>query len=787
MMDELLAPLEREFRTGCQNASVFGGFHLSFLESLEEIEKSGHGSSSETFQELKRLFKDYEERPRTVRKDRIEKARTLLQGLKSTLTTAPVPPAKMDPLGFPAQYVKGVGPQVARKLERLGIQTVRDLITHYPRRHEDRRHLRTLREAVWGETQTLFGQIGKITEARPRRGFTITKMAFSDGTAVGYLTWYNQPYMKNFLKPGTEVVVYGKIERKFGEIQILNPEIEVLRSSENDGEEGVEPTLHTNRIVPIYPLTEGLPQTYLRKTIYHAVQRYKDEMEDPLPETLRKELDLPDFKESVEQIHFPKEWNILNQAKRRLIFEEFFILQVFLALKKHGNQIPKGISFNIKPNQRAEFEAQLPFSLTEAQRRVMREIEADMVKPTPMHRLLQGDVGSGKTVVSVFAAVCALSCGYQVAYMAPTEILTDQQGIVLAHFLRPFGISVVTLVGDQSKTERDKVLRSLQTGSAKLVIGTHALIQDDVFFHNLGLCIIDEQHKFGVMQRTTLKKKGNNPDILVMTATPIPRTMAMTLYGDLDVSIIDEMPPGRKPVKTTWIPLDQQQRVWNFIRKEVGEGKQAFIVCPLVEESEKLNATAAIQEAERLRTQIFHDLRVDCLHGKMKSEEKEKIMDDFRSKKTSILVSTTVIEVGVDIPEATVMAIENAERFGLSQLHQLRGRVGRGQSQAYCALLANAGTEEARQRLQVFCQSQDGFVIAEEDLKLRGPGEFYGTRQHGLPDFKIANLLQDQPILEEARRAAFGLVSNDPHLSQPEHQPLLKLLKEKFGQRIELI
>jgi ATP-dependent DNA helicase RecG len=775
---ELFTLLEREERTGCQDASVFGGFSAHLLSLVEKLAEAGEFSSSKIPEELKRLFKDYAERPRAIRRERIEQARLLLQNIKPILPEASK--QSFDPLSFSVQYVKGVGPVVAQKLQKLGIATVRDLLTHYPRRYEDRRIFSPIRQARWDEMQTIRGKIGKVSEVRPKRQLTITKMAISDGTAVAYLVWYNQPYLKNLLKPGVEVIAYGKLERKFGELQILNPEVEILSEDQ-------ETTLHTNRIVPIYPSTEALSQTLLRKVIFYSLEKHKHAFDEPLPQQVRQEYHLEEIQIALQNIHFPPEWVDLEKARRRLVFEEFFILQVFLALKKQGKQAAVGISFPIQPHWLEEFQEKLPFSLTNAQKRVMQEIAGDMQKPKAMHRLLQGDVGSGKTVVAAFAALCAIRSGYQAAYMAPTEILAEQHGMNLSKILAPFDIPVLQFLGDQTKSEREKVLRALQSGSGKLVIGTHALIQDDVFFRNLGLGIIDEQHKFGVLQRTTLKHKGNNPDILVMTATPIPRTLAMTLYGDLDVSVIDEMPKGRKPVKTRWVSYEREWDVWNFVRKEVQSGKQAFIVCPLVEESEKLEAASAVEEAERLRTKVFPDLSVALLHGRMKSDEKESAMEAFRSGKASILIATTVIEVGVDVPNATVMVVKNAERFGLSQLHQLRGRVGRGSEQAYCILLAHAKSQEAQERLEALCQSQDGFAIAEADLRLRGPGEFYGTRQHGLPDFKIANLIRDLPILEEARQAAFQLVQRDPHLALPEHKTLRDLLAQKFGKRAELL
>ncbi len=779
-LEDLLPPLDKEIKTGCLNSSAFGGFHRYFLTSLEEChapsDRSEQNIEKSLLAELKRLFQDYEDRPRQVRKERIEQAKQLIQSAGKKENSL----KKLDPLGFSVQYVKGVGPQLAQKFQKLGISTVRDLLTHFPKRHEDRRQLMTLRDSPWGTMQTIRGKIGKSSEFKPRRGLSITKISISDGTAVAYLIWYNQPYMKISLKPGLEVIAYGKLERKFGELQMTNPEVEVLIPDQ-------EITLHTNRITPIYAAAESLSQVLLRKIIYSALEKHEKDWQEIFSEGIRERYGLMGIRESLRGIHFPEEWGEFKKARSRLVFEEFFIFQLYLALKKRGDEAQKGISFPVNDEILNEFQTQLPFPLTSAQKRVGLEIVRNMRDMKSMHRLIQGDVGSGKTVLAAFAALCAVRSGYQAAYMAPTEILAEQHANSLNKILSPFKIPVFKLLGDQTKSEKEYVLRSLQIGTAQCVVGTHALVQEDVFFQKLGICIIDEQHKFGVLQRTVLKKKGDNPDILVMTATPIPRTLAMTLYGDLDVSVLDEMPPGRKPVKTAWIPLDQEQKVWNFACKEIGKGNQVFIVCPLIEESEKLSLSSAVKESERLKNEVFRDIPVGLLHGRLNSEEKEQMMEKFREKKLAALIATTVIEVGVDIPDATLIIIENAERFGLSQLHQLRGRVGRSHHQSYCVLLADAKTEDIRERLEIFCQSQDGFAIAEADLRLRGPGEFFGTRQHGVPDFKIADLIRDLPILEETRKLAFETVQEDPNLTRPEHRLLREKIEEKFGGKIELI
>jgi ATP-dependent DNA helicase RecG len=552
--------------------------------------------------------------------------------------------------------------------------------------------------------------------------------------------------------------------------------------------------LNFKRIVPIYSETEGLYQRTLRRLIKTILDGYADELSSPIPPEIVERQDLINFSEAFRRVHFPPEGesiDILNfqrsDGHRRIIFDEFFFLELGMALKKRGVALETGISFKTNGILVQKLLNLLSFKLTHAQERVLSEIKEDLEKPHPMNRLIQGDVGSGKTIVALLTCLRVIEYGYQAAIMAPTEVLAEQHFLNLHRWLEPLGVKVALLTSRVKGSEREDLYQRIRNGEIQLVIGTHAVIQEAVEFHHLGLAIIDEQHKFGVVQRGLLKKKGGNPDVLVMTATPIPRTLAMTIYGDLDVSIIEEMPPGRMPVETKVFPESSRAKVYRMVEEEVKKGRQAFIVYPLVEESEKLDLKDATRMAEHLQKDVFPELRIGLLHGRMKSDEKEAIMTEFKEGRIQVLVATTVIEVGIDIPNASVMVVEHAERFGLSQLHQLRGRIGRGRYPSKCILLAEyRSSEEAKVRLRAMEKTTDGFKIAEEDLELRGPGEFFGIRQSGLPDFRVAHIIRDTPILVEARKEAFRLVQEDPELVQPSHAGLKQILVKRWEGRMEL-
>ncbi len=684
-----------------------------------------------------------------------------------------------DPLTLPVQYCKGVGPTRARMLARLGIESVADLLEHFPRRYEDRAHLKPISQAVHGELETLQGVVTGVQELRPRRGLVITKVGVTDGMGTAWGVWFNQPYVARQFKPGTRVIISGRVERRYSQVQVTNPAYEVF-----DGED----FLHTGRIVPIYPLTEGLNARAFRSLMKSAVDAYAPSLREVLPAGVRERQRLMGRSDAYRAIHFPDRDDELKEARRRLAFEELFCLQLGLAVLKSIQQHEElGVSHPPDGELTARLLEGLPFSLTGAQWRVYGEIRRDMESPRPMHRLIQGDVGSGKTVLAALAILKAVWGGHQAALMAPTEILAEQHFRNLGQLLSEVGVPAVLLSGSQSRRAREEILAAIAARQAGLVVGTHALISDEVRFADLSLVVVDEQHRFGVRQRARLKDKGPTPDVLVMTATPIPRTLALTLYGDLDLSVLDELPPGRRPIKTAWYGGDQRRRAYSVIREQVALGRQAYVVCPLIEESEKLAAQAATELAEQLRSEIFPDLRVGLLHGRLSTEERDEAVAAFRGGQTQVLVSTTVVEVGVDVPNATVMVIEGAERFGLAQLHQLRGRVGRGSEQSYCVLVANPSSEEARERMLVMQRTSDGFAIAEEDLRLRGPGEFFGTRQHGLPDLKLADPVRDLPMLEVARREAFEVVDGDTRLALPEHRGLREQVLRRFRENLGMI
>jgi len=691
----------------------------------------------------------------------------------------------------PIQYVKGVGPKLAKLFEKKGIRTVEDALYFLPRCYEDRRNLKKISELKTGRKETGFGEIllsGVAFYQNKRK--RVFEAVVGDGSGVITLKWFagNERYLIDRFKKGRKLIFSGEVRWFRDQREIPHPDVEMV-------DEDIEKDyLNFKRIVPIYSETEGLHQRTLRKLIKNILDGYANELSSPIPQEIVERQDLIDFSEAFRRVHFPPDgesMEVLNNHRsdghRRIIFDEFFFLELGLALKKRGLTLETGIPFQTDGTLAQRLLDLLSFQLTRAQDKVWAEIREDLERPHPMNRLIQGDVGSGKTVVALLASLYVVECGYQAAIMAPTEVLVEQHYLNLHRWVEPLGVKVALLTSSIKGSEREDLYDRIRRGDIQLVIGTHAVIQEAVEFQRLGLAIIDEQHKFGVVQRGLLKKKGENPDVLVMTATPIPRTLAMTIYGDLDVSLIDEMPPGRMPVETKVFHESARGRVYRIVEEEVRKGRQAFIVYPLVEESEKLDLKDATRMAEHLQKDIFPEFRIGLLHGRMKSDEKEAIMMEFKEGKIQILVATTVIEVGIDIPNASVMVVEHAERFGLSQLHQLRGRIGRGRYPSKCILLAQyRSSEEARVRLRAMERTSDGFQIAEEDLNLRGPGEFFGIRQSGLPDFRVAHLVRDTPILIEARKEAFQLIQEDPELAHPSHAALKNILRKRWRERLEL-
>lgn len=670
------------------------------------------------------------------------------------------------------QYIKGVGPSRTSLLARLRIFTIGDLLEYYPRRYEDRSQLKKINELLDGQLESFRGKIMSVAENKPRRGLTITKVSVSDGAGIAQLVWFNQPHMKKKYQPGLEVLVSGKV-KSYYQIEISNPAIEII----NDDE-----IIDTGHIIPVYSANETINQRFLRKLISQVLTDYQD-IHEILPNKIIQQFSLLDRRLAFENIHSPQSMKILEQARRRLVFEELYLLQCgLLFLKKQHRSNHVGIKHGIDGDLSIQAKQQLPFTLTDDQEQVLAEVKADMEDVTTMQRLIQGDVGSGKTVIAALALIKTVENGYQGAMMVPTEILAEQHYQTLSEQFAPLGIRVSMLTGKLTRRIKEEVLHKLKNGLVDVVIGTHALIQDSVEFNYLGLVITDEQHRFGVRQRGVLQAKGDMPDVLVMTATPIPRTMALTVYGDLDVSSIRQLPPGRKPIRTFVRGGDRRQLVYQFIVDEVKSGRQAYVVCPLVEESEKIDAQSAVELHEQLTQTELKDITCGLVHGKMKAVDKETVMTDFYSGKIKVLVATTVIEVGVNVPNATVMVIEGAERFGLAQLHQLRGRIGRGGHQSYCIMLSDNKNPETQERLTIMTQTNDGFVLAEEDLKIRGPGQFFGTRQHGLPDLKIADIIRDISIFMEARRAAEQTVAVPEDFSS-----IRTVLSERFGKDMGMI
>lgn len=713
-------------------------------------------------------------------------------------------------LDMPIQYLKGVGEAKAKKFEYLGIKTIYDLLTYYPRDYQDRSKVKPIFSLQDGQRETFSGIVlGHAQAVFHRKGIRLTKTCISDGTGYVYILFFGQSNMDKILPPKSKVFVTGRIRRYRGEIQSTDFEYEVIDEKERE-------LIHTNRIVPIYPLNENVPASIGQRMIRQAVSQAFltiPNIWDILPDEILSRHQLSDYYTALKNIHLPESQEEYKKARKRLVFDEFFLLQLAFGIsQKRITTKEKGIQYVIQGKMVDIFINSLPFTLTGAQKRVIKELLQDMSHPVPMNRLVHGDVGSGKTVVAACAALIACENGYQTAFMSPTEILAEQHFLTLTRLLHPLKIRLGLLTSSTKKRQKDDLLAMARDGEIDILIGTHALIQDNVAFKQLGLCIIDEQHRFGVVQRAALKEKArdkNNqpvtPDILVMTATPIPRTLALTLYGDLETSVIDELPPNRQPVITRCRSEQSMDKIFSFIRQEVLDGRQAYVVYPLIEESEEVNLKAAVKMFEELK-EVFPVFRLGLLHGQMRLQEKNDVMTAFYNQQIDILVSTTVIEVGIDVTNATIMLIEHAERFGLAQLHQLRGRVGRGANKSYCILMAdkkiadmvNSNTPiniiddptstifKGTKRLKTMCETNDGFRIAEVDLEIRGPGEFFGTRQHGMPELKIANIIYDVQVLEIARKEAFALIEDDPFLTHIEHQALKKTFFYEFKDRLGL-
>lgn len=683
------------------------------------------------------------------------------------------------------------------KLEKLSLKTIEDALYHLPLRYEDRRQLQPISKLKPGQQEVFIGSVlaaGEATTARTRK--RIYEVIVSDDSGQIALKWfrYRKPWMQKLLPIGKKAVFIGEVKHFGATREVHHPDVESLPDGVDPLQVLAKDPLNFGRILPVYPLTEGLSQKQARKIWFSLVQDHADLVKSCIPPEILQRQQLIPLSTALHQAHWPDNHSDLytleqgrDKSRSSLVFDEFFFLELGLALKRAGVQLEAGISFNLEHRYTLPLSKLLPFKLTDAQRRVLGEIKNDMLSPHPMHRLLQGDVGSGKTMVALMAALIAIENQMQVAIIAPTEILAEQHFRTFNHWLQQLGLKTALLHGSMTVSNKKQALQQIAAGEVDLIVGTHAILQDSVEFHKLGLGIIDEQHRFGVKQRSVLKHKGQNPDMLVMTATPIPRSLSMTLYGDLSVSIIDQLPPGRKPITTRSFIGHQRAKAYQIIKEEIEKGRQVFIVYPLVEESEKSDMKAAIDAAEEIKNEIFPQFTIGVLHGRMKSAEKDAVMNSFRAGDLQLLVSTTVIEVGVDVPNATVMMVEHADRFGLSQLHQLRGRVGRGAEKSYCLLIPSENySEDARRRLQVMVETEDGFRIAEADLEIRGPGDFLGTRQAGLPDFRVANLLKDIRLLDAARQEAFDYINKTEQLTTPDARPVRHELLRRWGGRLEL-
>jgi ATP-dependent DNA helicase RecG len=765
----LLKPLELEQRLGYPNTAVAGGVKR-WLPQLHDKLVAQAGLAPAAAKRLLEGLEAYAEAQPAQRELLVAEVWNRLAGPEPEprrATPAPPPPASPVKWQDPVQYVKGVGPQRARLLKNLGVNTAEDLLRHYPRDWQDRRSLAKIAELRPGEPALVSGRVKARSTFTVRRGLRITKVILDDGTGQIAATWFNQPYLKDRFQDGQRVLAFGKVEfhRTW---QILNPDYEILDDESED-------SIHTGRIVPVYPLTERLSQRVVRSLLHALVSQVPDTWPDPLPAAISAERNFLPAAQALRSIHFPADPALLERARARLVFEELFLQQIAVVRLKRRYQHQHSQPLLVNGPLVARFRQHLPFTLTAAQDRAVDEIYRDLSLARPMHRLLQGDVGSGKTIVAALAMLAAVDSGRQAALMAPTEILAGQHYLNLKPLLEPYGLRLELFTSGLPAKTKAAQREDLAAGGIQLAVGTHALTQAGIAFRDLGLAVVDEQHRFGVEQRSLLRAKGVHPHVLVMTATPIPRTLALTVYGDLDVSVLDELPPGRLPVRTEWLPRAASRKAYEQLERAVAAGQQGFVVFPVIEESEKLDLKALTTEYQRLERHVFPNRRLGLLHGRLPTEDKERIMADFAAGRIQILAATTVVEVGVDVPNATVMIIENAERFGLASLHQLRGRVGRSALPAQCFLIGDPRTPEGQKRLTVMSQVRDGFRLAEEDLALRGPGEFFGLRQHGLPDLKLANLIRDADQIDVARQIAGDILAADPELSRPEHAALRRI------------
>ncbi len=792
--------LELEQQKGYADKAVFGGLDR-FLHnwSGQVLESVANPHLVKRFQHL--INANYAAMTRQQRKEWMDGVFQLLADSEdggvggAELPAERVSPAKVkssararrpsvlgggDNLGSPVTVIKGISASLAAKFGKLGVKTVRDLLYFFPHRHLDYSQLKYISQLSEGEEQTIIANVWQASVAMlgGRRG---TEAIVGDETGNVRVVWFNQPYLVKKLATNTRIVLSGRVSLFKGRHVFQSPEWEIVENKD---------LIHTARLVPVYSLTQGLRPRQVRKLMKEVIDQWAGQVGDFLPVDLRERCHLIDLSQAINQAHYPEDENARDKARIRLAFDELFLLQLGVMSRKRDWQGSQpGIPLKVEGSLLESFLGTLPFELTVAQRKVLKEILGDLQAAEPMCRLLQGEVGSGKTVVAAAAMLITAANGYQGALMAPTEILAGQHFATICEllsgtgqsegddYLRRFSgilprpLNLALLLGDLSQAKKREIQKAIDDGDIDIVIGTHALVQKGVEFARLGLAVVDEQHRFGVEQRSALRQKGFSPHMLVMTATPIPRTLALTLYGDLDISVIDQLPPGRQVVKTRWLKPQQRESAFAFIRRQVGEGRQAFIICPLIEESEAIAAQAAVVEYEYLSREVFPDLRMGLLHGRMSAKDKDRVMKEFHDGKLDILVSTPVVEVGVDVPNATVMLIESAERFGLSQLHQFRGRVGRGQAQSYCMLLAENPSGAGEERLDIIEKTWDGFALAEEDLKLRGPGEFFGTRQSGLPDLRMAKL-SDVDLLEFARKEAIKLFEVDPNLEKAENRLL---------------